>query len=185
MSRTSTDLRPIVAVDFDGTITAKNDYTGFTMDAPLKRGCAAVMQRLKSRGVIFILWTCRSGSKLEEAIEYCSNHGIPIDYVNENVPWLIEAWGNDCRKIYADYYVDDLNYDKSSGGIDWYEVESFINGDMFFKCKNCFFFTPETHRCERISDTDNELFDMLGIPIKPKVDPNYGCKKFRCKIEED
>lgn len=33
--------------------------------------------------------------------------GEPIDYANENIPERIEQWGNDCRKISADYYIDD------------------------------------------------------------------------------
>ena len=35
--------------------------------------------------------------------------GIVFDAVNEPLPEQIKRWGNDTRKIYADYYIDDKN----------------------------------------------------------------------------
>ena len=35
--------------------------------------------------------------------------GIVFDAVNEPLPEQIKRWGNDTRKIYADYYLDDKN----------------------------------------------------------------------------
>lgn len=40
---------------------------------------------------------------------YCEEHGVPIDYVNENAPERMAIYGNDCRKISADIYIDDKN----------------------------------------------------------------------------
>lgn len=55
------------------------------------------------RKYIWILWTCRTGEALKEAVEYMKDvHGIIFDYVNENV------YG-DSRKVWANYYLDDKN----------------------------------------------------------------------------
>lgn len=184
MSRHSMDFPPIVAIDFDGTVTDENDYHNFTMDSPIKRGCVDVLQRLKSKGTIIILWTCRAGEDLEKAVKYCELHNVPIDFVNENVPWLIEAWGHDSRKIYADYYIDDLAFDKSDFRIDWYEIESYINTDMFFRCKNCAY-SDDTH-CNRIISSSDTFKELYGIEIDraPKIEPIYGCKHFTYTLKE-
>lgn len=44
---------------------------------------------------------------LEEAIEACRNVGLEFDFVNENAAHRLAMYGNDCRKIGADIYLDD------------------------------------------------------------------------------
>lgn len=44
---------------------------------------------------------------MEDAVAWCKERGIEFDAVNENLPELIELYGNDCRKINADIYIDD------------------------------------------------------------------------------
>ena len=39
-------------------------------------------------------------------------HGLKFDAVNENLPEMIEWHGNDCRKIFADVYIDDKAVNK-------------------------------------------------------------------------
>lgn len=93
----------IIAVDFDNTIAITKypeiiepiDMTIFTL------------KQAKERGATIILWTCREGKELEDAVNWCKENNVPIDYVNENIPERIEKWGNDCRKIGADVYIDD------------------------------------------------------------------------------
>ena len=34
-------------------------------------------------------------------------HGLVFDMINENLPELVELYGNDCRKVNADIYIDD------------------------------------------------------------------------------
>lgn len=43
------------------------------------------------------------------AVEWCRLQGLVFDAVNEPLPEQIKRWGNDTRKIYADYYIDDKN----------------------------------------------------------------------------
>lgn len=44
---------------------------------------------------------------LEVAINACAEQGLIFDAVNENLPDMIEKFGGDSRKIFADVYIDD------------------------------------------------------------------------------
>ena len=63
--------------------------------------------REKEKGSRIILFTCRTGRDLKEAVAFCNSRGLHFDTVNENLPELIAAYGGDTRKINADYYIDD------------------------------------------------------------------------------
>lgn len=65
-----------------------------------------LMEREK-KGTKIILWTCRCGQPLADAVEFCRTHGLEFDAVNENLPEMIEAYGEDSRKVSADKYIDD------------------------------------------------------------------------------
>lgn len=95
--------RRIIAVDFDGTL-AVTKFPEIIKPIPkMVRHC----RKLQEDGAILILWTCRCGKDLEEAVEWCRWQGLEFDYVNENVPENIGHFGNDCRKIFAHEYIDD------------------------------------------------------------------------------
>lgn len=93
----------IIAVDFDNTI-AVTKYPEIIEPIDMT---IFILKQAKERGATIILWTCREGKELEDAVNWCKENNVPIDYVNENVPERIEKWGNDCRKIGADVYIDD------------------------------------------------------------------------------
>lgn len=93
----------IIAVDFDGTLCV-NAYPN--IGDPRKTVIQCVLDE-QDKGARLILWTNRTGEKLDEAIAWCKDQGIVFDAVNENLPELIEAFGNDCRKIFANEYLDD------------------------------------------------------------------------------
>lgn len=98
----SYDFQKVIAVDFDGTL-AVTEY--LLIISPIKPVIDYVIKQQK-KGAIIILWTCRYGEKLEEAVEFCREQGLEFDYVNENAPERIKAY-TDCRKIVADEYIDD------------------------------------------------------------------------------
>ena len=54
-----------------------------------------------------ILWTCRVGLNLTQAVRWCKSYGLEFDAVNENVPEILEKYGTESRKISADIYIDD------------------------------------------------------------------------------
>lgn len=99
----------IYAVDFDGTL-CKSIYPGI---GEPNTNLINYLKRKKAKGnTILILWTCRCGEDLKEAVSWCRRLGLKFDYVNENVPELIKKHGNDCRKIFADVYIDDKAVNK-------------------------------------------------------------------------
>lgn len=99
-----------IAVDFDGTIV-ENKYPEigkprlFAFEAMLK---------LQEEGHRLILWTYRSGKKLEDAIEFCENRGITFYAVNKSYPEE-DFDENISRKILADIFIDDRNYGSLKG----------------------------------------------------------------------
>ena len=93
----------IIAVDFDGTLCTKAWPEIGEPNMDLIRA----LQALKRQGHKLILWTNRTGQRLEEAVDWCMERGIVFDAVNENIPEMIERFGVDCRKVFADEYLDD------------------------------------------------------------------------------
>ncbi len=97
----------VIAVDFDNTI-AETEYPKIIKPIP---ETIKFLRECKEQGATIILWTCRGGKCLDEAVQWCVEHNVPIDYVNENAPSKIKFWGNDCRKVAADLYIDDKSLD--------------------------------------------------------------------------
>lgn len=97
-------MNKIIAVDFDGTL-CENKYPeiGKTRQEIVDN---LIFEKFIMNSKI-ILWTCRTGKQLEEAVEWCKKQGLYFDAVNENLPEIVEAFGGDNRKICADEYWDD------------------------------------------------------------------------------
>ena len=103
-----------VAVDFDGTIV-ENAYPAIGKPLLFAFETLKAMQR---RGLLLILWTVRSGESLDEAVEFCQQHGVEFYAVNCNYPE--ETLDNETpRKIEADIFIDDRNIGGFAG---WSEV---------------------------------------------------------------
>ena len=94
--------KKIIAVDFDGTL-CEDKYP--EIGKPIEKTIDFI--RRNRDGIKLILWTCRRGHRLLEAIEWCYDHGIKFDAVNQNLPEVIETYGGDTRKVFADIYIDD------------------------------------------------------------------------------
>lgn len=93
----------IYAVDFDGTL-CEDAYP--EIGAP-RTEIIEKCKHIQAAGGKLILWTCRTGHMLEEAIKWTGRQGLSWDAINENLPERIEEYGGDCRKISADFYIDD------------------------------------------------------------------------------
>lgn len=97
-------MRKVIAVDFDDCIS-RNNWPG------VGEPNWVVINEIKEEqklGTAFILWTCREGVALKNAIVACKSWGLEFDAVNENIPERIREWGRDSRKVSADEYWDDL-----------------------------------------------------------------------------
>ena len=108
----------IIAVDFDGTIVE---------DAYPKVGEPMIfafdtLKRLQSQGHRLILWTYRSGKKLDEAVAFCKENGLEFYAVNKNFPEenYDEKYS---RKIHADLFIDDRNV---GGFLGWTAIYKLI-----------------------------------------------------------
>ena len=93
----------IIAVDFDGTLCSDSYPNIGTANTQLIR----TLQKKQELGDKLILWTCRAGERLAEAVEWCRTKGLVFDAINDNLPEMIVLWGNNSRKISADIYLDD------------------------------------------------------------------------------
>ena len=93
----------IIAVDFDGTL-CENNWPG--IGEPRQAVIDYVLDQQR-QGAKLILWTNRTGKRLGEAVNWCSDHGIEFDALNANLPEIIESFGGDCRKVFANEYIDD------------------------------------------------------------------------------
>ena len=93
----------MIAVDFDGTL-CKSCYPD--IGKPRKRIIRRLL-REQRKGAKIILWTCRCGKPLEDAVKWCAEEGIVFDAINESLPAHREQWDTDPRKIFATEYWDD------------------------------------------------------------------------------
>lgn len=97
------NMPKIIAVDFDGTL-CENKWPD--IGAPNKE-LIDYIKNEQEHGARIILWTCRVGDILDEAVKWCFDLDLLFDAVNENVPEQIELFGGDARKIFATEYIDD------------------------------------------------------------------------------
>ena len=113
--------KTVVAVDFDGTIAISNFPK---IIAPIPYAFDVLKVLMNDPYTTLILWTCREGELLQQALDFCELYGIKFDYVNENDEERTKYYGNDSRKIGADLYIDDKSYQGSQGveklWRDWY-----------------------------------------------------------------
>ena len=97
----------LIAVDFDGTL-CEHKYPD------IGNPNIKLIEKLKlliKEGHKIILWTCRDGICLDEAVEWCKEQGIKLSAVNEDIDSVKKSlFGREKScKIYADIYLDDRN----------------------------------------------------------------------------
>ena len=104
----------IIAIDFDGTIV-EDAYPN--IGKPMLFAFET-LKKLQEHGHRLILWTYRSGTKLDEAVQFCKDHNITFYAVNKSYP---EESLSDLtsRKIHADVFIDDRNI---GGFLGWGEI---------------------------------------------------------------
>ncbi len=111
----------IIAIDFDGTIVE---------DAYPKIGKPRIfafetLKRLQEDGHRLILWTYRSGVRLEESVKFCKDNGIEFYAINKSFPEEKYDYSKS-RKIYADLFIDDRNL---GGVLGWGEIYQTITNE--------------------------------------------------------
>ena len=98
---------PVWAVDFEGIITSRSRFPNIG-----KPNVSAIelLKMARLQGVKLILWTCREGKYLTDALEWCKDFGLEFDAVNDNLPCAVEYLGQNTRKVLADMYIDDKSF---------------------------------------------------------------------------
>lgn len=151
--------KQIIAVDFDGTL-CENKWPEIGEPNTELIGHLIMMQ--KTVGAKIILWTCRIGEMLDRAVNWCSEHGLEFDTVNENLPHIIERFGSDTRKIFANMYIDDRNF--------WYDDKSpkkilyLCDGGQ---CETC------SNECNHTTDIDHAKNFNKEFGVYVEKENNY------------
>ncbi|WP_300943925.1 hypothetical protein [uncultured Duncaniella sp.] len=123
MAAVTHEVRRIIAVDFDDCLCQSHWPE---CGPPIWTTINAVKAE-QAKGSAIILWTCRNGKALQDAIEWCRQYGIEFDAVNEQIPEQLALYASvpgvfdpDPRKIHASEYWDDraVRMPKSSTGSD-------------------------------------------------------------------
>lgn len=110
----------IIAIDFDGT-TCTELWPQIGEPVP---GAMEAIRRLHREGHHLILWTCRTGQTLDEALDWLQSHGVRHLFaaVNAHLPEQMLRYGTDPRKLGADLYIDD----RAVGWTGWADVSVWV-----------------------------------------------------------
>ena len=186
----------VFAVDFDGTLV-ENAWPDI---GPLKMDVVNKVKELQQQGHDFILWTCREGKDLIAALEILETVNLHFITINCNPEYRIKQFdGKDCRKIGADYYIDDkalsindfLNLQIKETNMNkleyTYQVEFNPNWDLYqiksYKEKirkngnycPCALIKEKDNKCmcKKFRDQNYEGLCNCGLYYKRKVMKNY------------
>lgn len=130
----------ILAIDFDGTITTNPSMS--SEELVLQPECERVLNRFFDDGIRLILWTCRTGPRLEEAVNFLEDKGLLqlFDAINDQLPEVKkEYWPHIGPKVGADVYFDDKNvgacyikWDEVNQRmyVDWKDIEYIVYGGL-------------------------------------------------------
>jgi hypothetical protein len=101
----------ILAADYDGTLFEDS----FPESGAPKQNIIDRVKEFIEYGAEVVLWTCREGKALDEAVSRCKEMGIEFVAINENAPSQLKYMEEEkkkgdifaTRKIFADFYLDD------------------------------------------------------------------------------
>lgn len=118
----------IIAVDFDGTIV-EHKYPKIGRPIPF---AIETLLQLQKDGHVLLMWSVRTGSLLQEAVDYCESKGLKFFAANKNYPEEDEATAS--RKLNAELFIDDRNL----GGLpDWgviyHAIKAMERGETSFE----------------------------------------------------
>jgi hypothetical protein len=113
-----------IAIDFDGTIVT-HAYPAIGKPIPFAIETLRQLQQVDHHQLI--LWSCREGELLQQAVDYCRERGVEFYAVNSNFPGEPKD-GMGARKLTADLFIDDRNL----GGLpDWGVIYQMIHTGQY------------------------------------------------------
>lgn len=124
---------PIIAFDFDGTLTRGDTYPEIQPLRPLTK---EIIDFIRACGMKVVIWTTRDkddkgNDDITPMVEFLKQNHIEVDDINHVLdfsPWVYES-----RKIYAHMYVDDKAY----GWVDSALCLMYVLGDILQKFCAC------------------------------------------------
>lgn len=106
----------IVAIDFDDTLCA-DGFPDISQGVLVESTVVKMHKKMRENPKTeFILWTSREGKFFQDAVNFCKEHSLPINYFNEQHPSTKNYYARHgdrgmpegkYRKIYAHEYWDD------------------------------------------------------------------------------
>lgn len=117
----------IIAVDFDGTIV-ENKYPEIGKERLFATDTLKML--IKERHQL-VLWSCREGKLLDDAINWCKDRGVEFWAINRDYPEEdITKNRHFSRKIKADLFIDD----RQVGGLpDWGTIYQMITNNKTYE----------------------------------------------------
>ncbi len=95
----------VIALDFDGTCV-EEQYPNIGNALP---GVVQTLHAFLAKKHKLILWTCREGQELEDAVQWFREREIDLYAVNET-PVEYDFRKVPGRKVLADVYIDDRSF---------------------------------------------------------------------------
>ena len=113
MSTAESQHRPVIAIDFDGTIVEHD----FPKIGKLMDGAKEAINELYDKGCYILIWTCRNNHEpdhpewtqapISAVRQFLMDEGVKFHGINQQQPGL--GFYLESRKIFANVYIDDRN----------------------------------------------------------------------------
>ncbi len=111
---------PIIAVDFDDTITTDSTWDTIGRELP---GALDGLNEMQELGCRIIIWTCRHSDAQDVALSWLKTNGFAPDAINDHVLPMILPGQRHMRKVFANLYLDDRTFPPFPGWpafIEWF-----------------------------------------------------------------
>ncbi len=115
-----------IAVDFDGTIVT-HEYPDIGEEIPFATDTLKMLIADRHK---LILWSCREGVLLDDAIRWCKERGVEFYAINRDYPEEKKEHNEHfSRKLKVDMFIDDRNI----GGLpDWGTIYRMIKEGLTY-----------------------------------------------------
>lgn len=127
----------IFAIDFDNTIAREDCFPDVGELLPFAK---EFVNRLYDDGAYIIIWTSRDIDSLHNVEKFLSDNKIKHHSINNPNPAMTNKYGNNPRKVGADWYLDDKTpgLRKEDGTFDWITAMS-----NFYDFEYCMFYAGD------------------------------------------
>lgn len=160
---------PIIAIDFDDTISIGDDYPNCSVIRPWAK---TVINFMHALGIKIVIWTSRDVAYNQEEkqmydhltpmLKFLENQDVKYDAINKSVQFSPYAYNG--RKIYAHMYVDDRGYgwDGDDSGDDTVMLSvltSFLQRVCGFSKESAL---ETTRCCKRFEEPEKWMVDAVS-----------------------